>query len=77
MENSPVKMAPAFFILGKVICLYLSQSFIGTVAKSYCVSHSSVALNKPLKFLTTVSLCVYTDFQACSIMSAEFNNSNK
>jgi len=33
MENLSVKMAPAFLIFGKVICLYLSLSFMGTVSE--------------------------------------------
>lgn len=41
------------------------------------LAYSFVPLNKSLKLLTTASLCVYPDFQDCSLMSAKFNNSNR
>lgn len=36
IENSSVKMTPAFLIRGKVVCLYLSQSFMDADAQNYC-----------------------------------------
>lgn len=41
------------------------------------LSHSFLALNKSLKFLITASLCIYPNFQDCSLMSDKFNNSNR
>lgn len=77
MENSSVKMTPAFLILGKVLHLYLSQSFMDTNAQSYCTRLQFCPFEKSFKLLTTSSLCVYPYFQDCSQMSAKFTSSSR